>query len=411
MYVSPMRRTQYMRKKRNLNPQVVFIDHHPIYSGRPIFNLAYLLAENNISVEYIGYIHNARPKDEWVLKRFRVREFSACAPEWMPTTVARFLRSFQYCFKCFFLYAIIKKPKIIITLHYTTLPLASIISFFAGSNLIYYCAEYTKYTDIDVKFWRFLLFLERFFVRFARYIIAPEPWRARKLQQDWRLNRSVDIIENAALKILSNRVPQRSQKHYTLRAIYAGRIAPNTCITELLYGLQMCKNVELVLIGHVLPTYKDEFVEILNETKQKGVNVEYKGTVPYFNLQEMLSNFDVGVTLYRGIRLNEKYCAPGKMYQYIAAGLACLLPEFPRPKQLIAKYGFGIAVNPKSPESIASAFTRLQDISLLVSLKKKARKAFLSELNYEFQSRNLVKYILKVCNPAQKNKHHTRKYK
>jgi glycosyltransferase involved in cell wall biosynthesis len=135
----------------------------------------------------------------------------------------------------------------------------------------------------------------------------------------------------------------------------------------------------------------------LAEAQIKGAKVEYRGIVPYLELGRVLADFDVGVTLYRGKRLNEQYCAPGKMYQYIAARLACVLPAFPGPQRLVDQYGFAVMVNPTSPASIAAEFRRLQDTVLLEALKNKALQAFENALNYETQSRNLVNYIVSEC--------------
>lgn len=55
------------------------------------------------------------------------------------------------------------------------------------------------------------------------------------------------------------------------------------------------------------------------------------------------------------------YALPNKLFEYLAAGLPVLVPEFPEAANLVRRYGVGLSFDPYSPASIAQAIARLKD--------------------------------------------------
>jgi len=55
----------------------------------------------------------------------------------------------------------------------------------------------------------------------------------------------------------------------------------------------------------------------INEFK----HIELCGSIPYFQLPDVLGKYDVGVVLYKGDLMNVIYCIPNKVNEYLACGL------------------------------------------------------------------------------------------
>jgi len=59
-----------------------------------------------------------------------------------------------------------------------------------------------------------------------------------------------------------------------------------------------------------------EFLQQLN-----APNIEFRGSIPYDKLPEVLPAYDIGVIMYDGSTLNYRYNAPNKFFEYVNCGL------------------------------------------------------------------------------------------
>jgi glycosyltransferase involved in cell wall biosynthesis len=66
-----------------------------------------------------------------------------------------------------------------------------------------------------------------------------------------------------------------------------------------------------------------------------------------------------GILLYTPLDLNNVYCAPNKIYEYAAAGLGMILPDYPGIAAVGRDYGLGEVCNPEDVQSIRAAMERV----------------------------------------------------
>lgn len=95
--------------------------------------------------------------------------------------------------------------------------------------------------------------------------------------------------------------------------------------------------------------------------------------VEYENIPGVLSNYDVGVMLYKAETLNVKYCAPNKLFEYLVCGLDVWFSE-----ELIGCYGF--IDNAGLPKIVKISFMELHHFDYRQAIKRDGLKE--RELEY-----------------------------
>jgi glycosyltransferase involved in cell wall biosynthesis len=81
---------------------------------------------------------------------------------------------------------------------------------------------------------------------------------------------------------------------------------------------------------------------------------------------------------------NQLFCAPTKLYEFMACGLALLTSRNPSMAKLVHAEAIGASARTDSPADFAVALdSLLEDVSRLESMKRAARKAFCEKYSYE----------------------------
>lgn len=83
---------------------------------------------------------------------------------------------------------------------------------------------------------------------------------------------------------------------------------------------------------------------------------------------------------------------PVKMFEYMAAGIPCVISDFPMLKKVIEGENCGICVNPEDPKAIADAINNLlNNESLAKQMGENGRKAVEEKYNWATQEKKLIK--------------------
>ena len=141
---------------------------------------------------------------------------------------------------------------------------------------------------------------------------------------DQTLPEAKEVID---VPFLSRSVPAR------LRIVYSGGIKPGHGLENLIKaaGL-MSEDIELYILGKRFKTeetdsYTKDFQKQIDwhigESNKRG-NIKWLDFVPYTELQRIIRLMDVGYITYEPNTLNTYFSAPGKLYEYLKAGLVVL---------------------------------------------------------------------------------------
>ena len=111
--------------------------------------------------------------------------------------------------------------------------------------------------------------------------------------------------------------------HGRLRIVYSGAVGNRYAIDRLIQAVHANPQACLLILGkkHAL---SEQEVEAALARCPLGVRFLWVDEIPYAEMQEILPHADVGFAHYLGDTLNTRFSAPGKLYEYLRAGLTLL---------------------------------------------------------------------------------------
>ena len=189
-----------------------------------------------------------------------------------------------------------------------------------------------------------------------------------------------------------------------LRIVYSGGVGFGYGLENLIKAVgAMPDDFELLIIG---PKYKgsetesryldaQEVISKCIEDANERRNILWLDRVPYDELQGILLQRDIGYVTYEPLWLNNYFSAPGKVYEYLKAGLVVLTDNASCLSQKLALNDCGefFPINP-SEEDIRAALHRLvskrNDIE---TMKEKALELFERELSFDKQMEPLLTWL------------------
>lgn len=140
--------------------------------------------------------------------------------------------------------------------------------------------------------------------------------------------------------------------------------------------------------------YKENLKVLAEQNGVLGSKVFILKSASEDELLDSLKGFDVGVIPYEPVCINNKFCCPNKLSQYMASGLAILANDLNSVKETIRKAECGISVDFNDSLSFRNAITKLTTCKEnLEKLKTNARKYHLSHYNWEEQSKEFYETI------------------
>ena len=143
----------------------------------------------------------------------------------------------------------------------------------------------------------------------------------------------------------------------------------------------MTPNVEFHFAGLVNQNY----VERVQQLTKKGKLINH-GYLNWKELNELREKCNIGLVSWSNNTLNTKYCAPNKLYEYIASGMCVICFDNYSLNELSKQYDFGASF--EAPEELAQ-YVHALSIDEVNEKGKMNYELFLSELNYEFQTKTL----------------------
>ncbi len=109
----------------------------------------------------------------------------------------------------------------------------------------------------------------------------------------------------------------------------------------------------LVLMGY------GELTPLAKEFAEKHANIFVHPAVPPEVVLEYTASADVGVAYIDNPSLNDRYCLPNKLFEYIMAGLPVLVNDAPEMKRLVNGREIGAVLSELSPTSINLALAEV----------------------------------------------------
>ena len=173
-----------------------------------------------------------------------------------------------------------------------------------------------------------------------------------------------------------------------VRLVYQGIYDIERGLEELVSAMCHVRGAELYLRGYgaLEPTLK----RIICENGLDDV-VKLLPPVAPKDLVDALREMDVGVGALQDKALNNRYCLPNKVFEYMAAGLALGLSDLPELRNIVSTYETGVVFDQSDPRAIAAQLQRfVDDPAFLQRCRQNAWNAAQTVFNWELESRKLL---------------------
>ena len=235
---------------------------------------------------------------------------------------------------------------------------------------------------------RLVALARRRFARAADVRIAPGVGRAELLQTTTGCS-DVQVVWNTPST--EEVGPPRPTSSGGTRLLYHGSIVPARVPETLLRALaDLPADVTLCVTGY--DPSGGSYVERLQRISTElglGARVEFRGVVSRRDaLMRQCAAFDVGLSLLplQSDSVNERTMlgASNKVFDYLACGLAVIVPDQPDWRATFVSPGYALACDPASVDSLRSVIGRLHaDPAGRREMGERGRQRVLAEWNHE----------------------------
>jgi len=212
--------------------------------------------------------------------------------------------------------------------------------------------------------------------RFDQVITTTE-YQAAKLKG---INPRLDIIYNYPLLSewnFSNQLPEAGKQ----RAIcYIGSISEERGISQVIKAIENIDCVFHLAGSYAIPSYRNEIMKLSGWSK-----VVEHGYVNREQAAGIISKSLIGIVLLLP-KPNHLISHSTKIFEYMAGGIACLVPDFPIWKDIVEKHECGLCVDPNDIALIAKTLEQMLDNpDLMREMGQIGKQLVQSTYNWESQ--------------------------
>jgi glycosyltransferase involved in cell wall biosynthesis len=287
------------------------------------------------------------------------------------------------------------------------LPVCALLKLLTGKKVIYDVHEHYPNSIID-KYWiprpirvptsHSFMLMEKLLVPLLDAVVYTTPLVGERYQE--MPVKTVRVENVPSLEMFNGFVsnPANAKEKFIL---HLGGMSKIRGILELIEAFSIvtrsCPELYLYFVGKATPeSFKKTMREMISKFHIED-RVRMLRHVPYEKIRDYLSEAYLGVVNYLPYS-NNVSCLPNKLLEYMACGLPVVASNFPLYKEVVEGAGYGILVDPTSPEDIAEAICRIvEDDNLRENLSKNAVKAFKEKYNWESESKKLLDLYRGVC--------------
>lgn len=192
--------------------------------------------------------------------------------------------------------------------------------------------------------------IEQFILPKSDVVIAANSFRAKFMEEYYKLKRPVLVFENLRKLSFGDRHPEEFENTKLANNLNTGRInivSTSGCIISrgndrLVHAMKLFENeVHLFLVGRSPESDVSHIKEIIEINRISNVTIIDQ--VDEATLKFILTHCHIGVVNYHQNDLNNRYCASGKIYEFLFDGLPVLTTENPPLQELVETYSIGVA--------------------------------------------------------------------
>lgn len=271
--------------------------------------------------------------------------------------------------------------------------------------LVHFCQELTlleDYPDINSA---------RIYARYAKIpdvVIDVEPHRAQARKEKVGLQHEPFVLMNTmpARNVMSPSVDGTLAQLAGVEfpkgipvLLHAGGIGKEKPLERVIDAISLCKKDVFFLAFCSGQTEEIQRLSGYAATKLKPGSFLIRKGVPRSKLMPAMHEADIGVIDYTYSvepTLNQKYCAPTKLFEFMAYGVTVLGSNNESLRDIVEVENIGFCAREDSIESFSRALDEILscDAEILGAMKTRARELFYNKYSYEVLCSPQVKYLI-----------------
>jgi glycosyltransferase involved in cell wall biosynthesis len=194
--------------------------------------------------------------------------------------------------------------------------------------------------------------IQKFALRYCDVVFQAEANRLKYFGEQYPVGSAEQVvIENFPHFVES--LPDRDWEG-PLRVLYLGALGEDRYTFDLIDAfLSLGGPTQLDLVGFA----RDDFAARLKERypDRPGPNVRILPAIPSSEIPALLRDYHIGVALYRNTGLNNYYCAPNKVYDYLMHGMPVITNDYPGLRTVIEGNRVGACIAEVDEASLGNA--------------------------------------------------------
>jgi glycosyltransferase involved in cell wall biosynthesis len=160
------------------------------------------------------------------------------------------------------------------------------------------------------------------------------------------------VIEN--FPSFREELPDRAPPEDDVRIIYLGGFGEGRFTFEIIDAFaSLSPSVQLDIVGSGRPEFVAKVSKHLESLGVKHVRILPE--VPYAQIPKLLESYHIGVALYRNDNLNNYYCAPNKVYDYLMNGMPVITNRYPGLVSVIEENRVGSCIDEVKVKELGKA--------------------------------------------------------
>lgn len=203
--------------------------------------------------------------------------------------------------------------------------------------------------------------LERRLIRVPDVVITVNPFIADIMAKDYAIApphvilNATDVEPQPAVDRL-RAMTGIPADHRVL--VYQGWISPERGIDNLVRcARHFPPDLHLVIIGY--GAFEETLRTLSAAQGTDDGRVHFLGQLSNRELAELTPFADLGAIPYHGVDLNNYYCSPNKLFEFVAAGVPFVSNDLPFLRSIVEKFGCGLLVDYADSEKAAAAIVAI----------------------------------------------------
>ncbi|NPV10177.1 MAG: glycosyltransferase [Ignavibacteria bacterium] len=198
--------------------------------------------------------------------------------------------------------------------------------------------------------------IQKYALKYCDHIILPEFHRLNFFKNKYNVDdRKLVMIGNYPYLIAVNKPKVNYDDKKNIKVVYLGIIGKGRSLPELIAAAKDIENCSFDFIGPGEEKYLKKLIQMI-----KGIsNIKILPPVENYKIPEVLKNYDIGIAFYENTNLNNYFCAPNKIYDYLNNGLPVITNDYPGLVDIVEKNKVGVCLREISKSSLSEAIKEI----------------------------------------------------